>query len=123
MEAREARLGARRARRGGARAEPRRGAGFWPLAGLQGGRNGLGESPAEPTGFGKQGPVAVELPGPAGRALPACLPGRWGKQLDGQVAGLGFQRRLDFEGLKEAAGRTAGPQVLRGTSAGAAGHV
>lgn len=54
------------------------------------------ESPAERNGFGKLGPVAVELPRPSGRALPAGLPGRWGKQLDGQVAGLGFQPCLDF---------------------------
>lgn len=71
---RGARLGSRRARRGGGGAEPRRRAGFWHSAGVRGAQSGVGEAPAEPNGFGKHEPVAVELPGPAGRALPAGRP-------------------------------------------------
>lgn len=88
--------------------------GFRLPARLRGARSGLVEVPAESKGFGKLGPVAVELPGAAGRGAagrPPSPPGG-GKQLDGQAAGLGFQPPPDSWGARRRGGggrwRTAG---------------
>lgn len=94
-------------------------------AGTGGARSGLVEVPAESKGFGKRGPVAVELPGAAGRALPAGLPPRQvgessstGRQQGSASSPSGLLGRTEAG----AWGGAEGPQVLRGVPAGAAWH-